>query len=40
MEIFFFLLSVLLLLMFGYAQLQKYTIKMPGRISTTPKDED
>jgi hypothetical protein len=40
MEIFFFLLSVLLLLIFGYAQLQKNTIKMPGRISTPHEEDD
>lgn len=33
MELFFFLLIVLMLLVIGYAQWQKNVIKMPGEIT-------
>jgi hypothetical protein len=33
MELFFFVLIVLMLLVIGYAQLQKNVVKMPGEIT-------
>ncbi len=39
MELFFFILLVLLLLIFGYAQLQKNVFKIPGEIAQNEDEE-
>ncbi len=39
MELFFFVLIVLMLLVIGYAQLQKNVVRMPGKISPVEDDE-
>ncbi len=38
MEILFFSLIVLMLLFFGYTQLKKNTIKMPGKITAEEEE--
>ena len=39
MEFFFLVLLVIMLLVFGYAQLQKGVVKTPGRISMNEEEK-
>ena len=39
MDIFLLILLVFMLLLFGYAQLQKGVVKTPGRIITSEEEE-
>jgi hypothetical protein len=39
MELFFLILLALMLLAFGYAQLQKGVFKTPGQITSNEEDE-
>jgi hypothetical protein len=39
MNFFFLILLVIMLLVFGYAQLQKDVIRTPGRISMSEEEE-
>lgn len=39
MELFFFGLIVLMLLVFGYSQLQKNVIRMPGELTGSDDEE-
>ena len=39
MDLFFLIVIVVVLLIFGYAQLQKNVIKLPGKITSGEDDE-
>ena len=39
MELLLFVLIILMLLVFGYMQLQKNVIKMPGELSASDEEE-
>ncbi len=39
MEVFFLILLVLMLLLFGYAQLQKGVVRSPGKIIINEEEE-
>jgi hypothetical protein len=39
MELFFFILLLVLLVMFGYAQLQKGVYKIPGQVASSEEEE-
>lgn len=39
MDLFFLILLITLLLIFGYAQLQKGVVKTPGRINLNEEEE-
>ncbi len=40
MDLFFIILLVVMLLLFGYAQLHKDIVKTPGRMITTNNEEE
>lgn len=40
MDLFFIILLVVMLLLFGYAQLQKDSVKTPGRMISTNEEEE